>query len=494
MIWMQGELEESPVYFNQTMKNLPATALCVTALLGTSLAGATINFDAEDDLLSPNAIGTLTFSKEALGLGGRPDEQGFHIVTSPGFDTIASLGEVAAHEAANSPVWVRYDASGNLKFRGSAPALTLSQGGDLFDINPETGLGSDFFLYKIPANNRIAANLQLQLNLSNNLSLSNGNNGLLMVRIYRGNYLNAIRERRNFELLRRQVTAARTASSIAVKFSPGAAIADAATGFAKFLNDKDTVSLGSYEVNIFPDARFHLDTTGQSITAHDLNLLIGRSSTVSFSGVAGFAFADFTLAEGKDCPGAKTSLHYRGSQATKAGPAYASLAIGERTLCVTARAASDSVSVSRIPEATYSATVKFSDAREYHLLPGSTVYTNFGRIMRNGTTVQLPLLSTYENYNDRIIIVNRANHPANYDLTFHTARDVRAIPRAMASGTLAAKTTTYLRARDVVKLNGGTLTAATLSLVLTPDKVDVMTQRVNLIDGSIDAIHYPTDG
>lgn len=495
MIWMQGELEENSVYFNRTMKNLPAIALCVMAFLGAGLAGARINFDAAGDPLFLTPIGTLTFSKEALGLGGRPDEQGFYIITSPGFDTVASLGKIAAYVAANSPVWVRYDASGNLKLRGSAPALRLSQGGDNLDINPEkTWLEPDFFLYKIPANDRIAANMQLQLNLSNNLSLSNGNNGLLMVRIYRGNYLNAIRERSNFELLRRQVKAAGTASSIGVEFTSGAtAIADAATEFSKFLNDMDTVPLGAFEVNVFPDARLHLDTTGQFITAHDLNLLIGRSSTVSFSSAAGFAFADFTLAEENDCSGAKTSLHYRGSQATKAGPAYASLAIGERTLCVTAREASDSISASRIPEATYLATVEFSDAREYHLLPGSAVHANFGRIKRNGTTVQL-LLNTHENYNDRIIIVNRANIPANYDLTFHAAEGVRAIPGAMASGTLAEKTTTLLRARDVVTLNGGTLTAATLSIVLSPDKVDVMTQRVNLIDSSIDAIHYPSDG
>ena len=497
MIWMQGELEENPVYFNRTMKNLPATALCVTALLGTGLAGATIDFDAAGDSLTPEnpqEVGTLTFSREALGLGGRPDEQGFYIIASPEFDTIASLGKVAAYVVGNSPVWVRYDASRNLKLRGNAPALRLSQGGMHIDINPETGFGpTDFFLYKIPVDDSIAANMQLQLNLSNNLSLSDGNNGLLMIRIYRGNYLNAIRERSNFELSRRQVTAARTAGSVGVEFTPGdTATADVATDFSKFLNDKDTVPLGNFEVNIFSNARLYLDTTGQPITAHDSNLLIGRRSTVSFSSAAGFAFADFTIAEGNDCTGAKTSLRYRGSQATQAGFAYAPLAIGERTLCVTAREASDGVSASRIPEATYSATVEFSDAREYHLLPAAAVQANFGRIKRNGTTVQLPLLSTYENYNDRIIIVNRANFPANYDLKFHTAEGVRAIPGAMASGTLAAKTTTYLRTRDVVKINGGTRTAATLSLVLAPDKVDVMTQSVNLIDGSIDAIHYPT--
>ena len=498
MIWMQGELEENPVYFSPAMKNLLVTALCVVALLDAGLAGATIDFDAAGDTQTPEnpqEVGTVTFSREALGLGGRPDEQGFYIIASPEFDTIASLGKVAAYVVGNSPVWVRYDASRNLKLRGNAPALRLSQGGMHLDINPETGWGAaNFFLYKIPSDDSISANMQLQLNLSNNLSLSDGNKGLLMIRIYRGNYLNAIRERGNFELSRRQVTAARTSGSVGVEFTPGNPVtADVATGFAKFLNDKDTVPLGAFEVNIFPNAHLHLDTFGQSITSHDLNLLIGRSSTVSFSSAAGFAFADFTLAEGNNCTGAKTSLRYRGSQATQASPAYAPLAIGERTLCVTAREASDGVPASSIPEATYSAAVKFSDAREYHLLPGPVIQANFGRIRRNGTTVQLPFLSTYENYNDRIIIVNRANFPANYDLKFHTEEGVRAIPGAKASGTLAEKTTTVLRARDVVTLNGGVRTAATLSIALSRDTVDVMTQRVNLTDGSIDAIHHPAD-
>ena len=497
---MQGELEGNPVYFNRTMKNLQALALCVAALFGTGLAGATIDFDAAgDDFLMPEdpyEVGTLTFSREALGLGGRPDEQGFYIITSQDFDTIASLGKVAAYVAADSPVWVRYDASRNLKLRGSAPTLRLSQGGGDIDINPETGLGQPgFFLYKIPASNAITANTQLQLDLSNNLSLSDGRNGRLMVRIYRGSYINAIREQSKFELLRRQVTAAGTASSVGVEFQPGyAAIADVATGFAKFLpnprlaNDGDTAPLGVFGVSISHNALSHLDSAGQSISALDSNLLIGRSSTVSFSSAVGFAFADFSLAEGNDCTGTKTSLHYRGSQA------YASLAVGVRTLCVTAREASDGVSASSIPEATYSAAVKFSDARGYHLLPGPVVQANFGRIRRNGTTVQLPFLSTYENYNDRIIIVNRANFPANYDLKFHTEEGIRAVPGAMASGTLAEKTTTVLRSRDVVTLNGGARTAATLSIALSQAQVDVVTQRVNLTDGSIDAILHPADG
>ena len=480
------------MFCNQAVKVLSASALYAAALLGASWAGARINFDVDieygyqDDF----EVGTLIFAREALGLGGRPDEQGFYTITSPDLDTEVSLGKLAAYVVANNAIYVRYDASGNLKLRETAPVLVLSQGGMSFNINPESGLGSDFFLYKIPAENAFTSELSLELDFQTNLKLSDGRNGRLMVRIYEGSGLNAIQERERFELKRREVTAARVANSIGVEFEPGnTATADAATSFAKFLNGEDTVALGSLAVGVQNDEL--LDSSGMPINfISDPSILMGRSSTVSFSGAAGFAFADFTLAEGRGCAGAKTSLHYRGSQVTKAGPAYASLAIGEKTLCVTAREASEDVQASSIPEATYSATVAFSDARAWHLLPGPAHQANFGRIKRNGTTVQLPLLTTHENYNDRIIIVNRSNLLANYDLTFHPEKGARAIRRAKASGTLDGKTTTVFRARDAVTLDGGFRTAASLSIGLSRDQVEVMTQRVNLGDGSTDSMHH----
>ena len=481
------------MFCNRAIKVFLVTALYAAASLGASLVSARIDFDA-----TGNAVGTATFSREALGLGGRPDEQGFYTIRSSAvstLDTKVSLGKLATHVVSNRPIYMRYDASGNLKLRGTAPALTVSVGGmNVGSINPESGLGSDFFLYRLPSDD-VPSDLLLFLDFSNSLKLSDGRNGRLMVRIYEGSVFNAIQERERFELKRRQVTAVRTADSIGVEFEPGnIATADDATSFARFLNGQDTVALGSFAVGLVRNADQLLDSAGRPITSMpDPNVLIGRSSTVSFSGAAGFAFADFTLAERRDCAGAKTSLHYRGSQATKAGPAYAALAIGEKTLCVTAREAREDVQASSIPEATYSARVAFSDARAWHLLPGPAFQANFGRIKRNRTNVtnvQLPLLTTHENYNDRIIIVNRSNLLANYDLTFHPEKGARAIRRAKASGTLDGKTTTVFRARDAVTLDGGFRTAASLSIGLSRDQVEVMTQRVNLSDGSTDSMHH----
>ena len=56
-----------------------------------------------------------------------------------------------------------------------------------------------------------------------------------------------------------------------------------------------------------------------------------------------------------------------------------------------------------------------------------------GAIMRNGTTVHIPYITQFANYNQRIVIVNRGAE-ATYTFSFTTEDGVTATPGAECRG------------------------------------------------------------
>ena len=116
---------------------------------------------------------------------------------------------------------------------------------------------------------------------------------------------------------------------------------------------------------------------------------------------------------------------------------------------------------------------------------------NLGRIMRDGTTVRLPFLTTYSKYNQRLVIVNRGN-AAMYTISFTPEEGVMAVPGSDAGGTLAANSTTVINLADgnLVTLSGKTRTAGTLIVESEPTMIDVATTLVNIETGTTDTVVY----
>ena len=133
----------------------------------------------------------------------------------------------------------------------------------------------------------------------------------------------------------------------------------------------------------------------------------------------------------------------------------------------------------------------------YTLVAAATTRTNqttslsgtAGEILHNGTTVQLPYLTTFEDYNQRIVMVNRSATEAAYNIpTFQTEDGVTATGGTAASGTIPAGGTLVVKVSDVVSLSGGTRAAATLNIVAPEARISVATTQVNLDDASTDTI------
>ena len=113
---------------------------------------------------------------------------------------------------------------------------------------------------------------------------------------------------------------------------------------------------------------------------------------------------------------------------------------------------------------------------------------DFGSIAHNGTTVEIPYLTTFEDYNQRLIIVNRGATDAEYSITFTPEGDTTATDGTAATGTVPAGESVQIRATDIVTLSGKTRTAATLVVVAPSANISVATNQVNLSDGSTDTV------
>ena len=102
-----------------------------------------------------------------------------------------------------------------------------------------------------------------------------------------------------------------------------------------------------------------------------------------------------------------------------------------------------------------------------------------GMILRDGTTAHIPYMTTYEGYNQRIVLSNRSSVDADYEMEFRPEEGVMAEASDMATGTLMGNTTVTYKATDLVTLTGGSRTAATVILEAQPRHIDVTSVIVN---------------
>ena len=123
-----------------------------------------------------------------------------------------------------------------------------------------------------------------------------------------------------------------------------------------------------------------------------------------------------------------------------------------------------------------------------------------GRIMRNGTTVHIPLVTTHSSYRQRIILTNRAGDEDDvieYSIMVMPEEDNGATPTMLdgATGMLPANTTRIMLTSDVVEFadDGNPRGSATLTANAPPSELSVSTSLLNMGDGSTDTMQHAAD-
>lgn len=496
--------------YRKTTKAVSAAILTVMALLGVN-AHAVIDLDAT----TAAALGAVVFSKETLGnfSPGTAPAQQFHNLyvdeeRAPSACNAPSSTATSTRLAVKTAVGMRIPAEGtryvrldltNMRFRVALDStalgvcLTGARTGAAFAIEAGGGVNDTRVILAVTNNTSAALPVSepLYFALHGNLAIKTGATvGGFTYGAYAD--LGSANEQRA-PLKTTARNGIFVASSVTVRVAPGVpAVADVAVNprFTDFVGG-GRKPLGKVTVTLNKTHLRAVQNGGLVATlAH-----VRRSGVARFTTPGGLGFGTFTMHAADDCSGtgAPVAVEARGENV---GRGSVSLVEGERTLCVARRLhdhdedrTTDPVPMV-IPETTIAAATAFTANTTAQFAPAALAATTIGSIERNGTTVRLPFLTTFDAYNHRIIIVNRGNVAADYELTFTTEDGVTATPGHMAEDTVAANSTKVIRVGDAVTLVGGNRTAATLAVVAPNHLIDVATTIVTLEDKSTDTVTY----
>jgi hypothetical protein len=272
-----------------------------------------------------------------------------------------------------------------------------------------------------------------------------------------------------------------TGTALTTSYNANNVTADVETGFLEFTTGTD-VSLGNVEVTADADFLAANDSLAVDLT----DLIVEADSVVTPAG-------NFTF--GAENDGAvfyfdlnSNAAYDAGEEVLDADDAVQDFALDDvNGIDLRVAVTGDEADEYKIPVAAYTADVDFEPAADVAF--GATSATGaLGTISRNGTVVQVPYLTTYEAYNQRLVIVNRSGTAAEYALDFTEEAGVTTTKKAAATGTLAPNETKIIKATDLVTITGSTRTAATLTVVASTSDIDVATTTVNLADQATDTV------
>ena len=265
---------------------------------------------------------------------------------------------------------------------------------------------------------------------------------------------------------------------LGVDTEPTNATAEVSTGFTLFTGGSDTAEIGNFAFDIA--TAFAVDDGAQAALADFLTGADQADLTLS----GDVSFGDWFIDDTTNNCGTKVVdlVEDTDTQDTATANAGALGAGTNYSLCV--EVDGDEV----INASSYGLLFEWDTGTRP--LPISDTTINVGGIVRNGTTKYIPYMTTFEDYNQRLVIVNRGASAASYSITFTTEDGTTATAGSAATGSVPAGEVLSIKVSDIVTLAGKTRTAATLVVVAPSGDIDVATNQVNLSDGSTDTVVY----
>ena len=276
--------------------------------------------------------------------------------------------------------------------------------------------------------------------------------------------------------------------------TPGVATATVASGFTKLAaagaNTLGTLSIAAGDDRGNDYLHFSQAVDGLGLPAHVHNLTdiaqagdpaTGRGSLTTLRGDFSVGTFYANTAAAASCGNTPLTTMAKDKVLEKVTIAAAE---GITSLCVAVPA----TNTAEIPEGEYTVSVDYEGWPNRAFPPIDLAETSIGRIRRDGTRVQIPFLTTYSGYTQRVVIVNRNTKPVSYTFKFTAEDGVTAMPGEAAEGMVPAQGRAVLKATDIVSLAGKTRTAATLDVVAASGTVDVATVQVNMNDKGTDTV------
>lgn len=213
--------------------------------------------------------------------------------------------------------------------------------------------------------------------------------------------------------------------------------------------------------------------TGVQVVASDLITTANENYTVAFEGK--FEFGDWTLDTAADCSTSTTADLDESLDPVAVAVSAATLLGSDHYLCV-------EVDGSEIIEkGGYSASITSAD--------GSSVSLSgdLGEISYDTITIEVPYLTTFNNYTQRIILRNTSNTPADFTITFDTETGTVANTTGkLTGGTIPANGVFIAKATEFVTFEGNTRGSATIEVEGLEQNIQAAVQTVG--NGSTDTV------
>ncbi|MBO7004632.1 MAG: hypothetical protein JJ854_02125 [Pseudomonadales bacterium] len=440
----------------------------VTSMGGNGTTSGTIDvaLDFPDDCVSKTATTTAT-------------------TTAGGATNVKSVSQCFAKYVPANTMTVTASQSADIAFftASSAPIVIAPGGATISNVEVALGgsAGDDFVIFEVTAGTT-GVPLNTQVTFTPAVAVS-GSAGVAM-NVYET--LVQANETRN-ELASASGTFVVAALGLSTTATPANQVAEVASDFTLFATlgggTTDDGTLGSINWDLATAAEAAEPTTGGALVTGDI--INAATSTVTLLGDTSFGdwYLDDTACTGKAT--GEIDL-VEAADGLSAAPATAGVAGLKAAHIVCVEMDGDEV----INEGPYSVSFDWTPAAGT-VTPAEDTEDVVGAISRNGTTVQIPYITTFTDYNQRVVLVNRSSNPAEYSISFTTEAGTTATPGDAASGEIPANSVLSLKAVDVVTITGDrTRTAATVTIVAPSTVIDVATNQVNTTDGSTDTVVY----
>jgi len=452
------------------MLNKKILAATIAASFTTTAAfAAPVNLDATT--IAPAKYASETVAKAAVQTTGKAT------VIVDGADNLSVAAAVGFGFTANTSYYVRYDltgavfstdkAFGDIVVTGTTgEAVTVAQGGEE---------DSAFVIFEIVDADEATGTADVVTLANADLALTGTGSATIQMRVF-ANAPDAVNE--TGSLVTKSGAIVSQVSAITTAFTADSAVADVDDGFTDFTGDATVATLGSIEL-----------TTATAFAADD-GVAVVRGDVLSDVKSTFVVSGDFSnaLTTGKgvvsvdtqaDCAGTATALtvDVTGATATLTNTTVLANAT-EMWVCLqpdpaTTIAATDAYTAALTADAGTDGT--------YAVQTGT-----LGSITRNGTTLEFPFITTFSEYNQRILMTNNSATDTTYSCTFTTEADTTATAGTAATGTVPGNTTVSFKATDMVTLTGKSRTAARCTLLSQATNIDAATTIVNLSDKSTD--------
>lgn len=432
------------------MFNKKTIAVALAAAFSTS-AFAAVDLDATESQ-------TVLYASEVVTAGAETAE-------ATNADMLLDVTtELGFSIAADTSKYIRVDLTNAAFATGSTVELTVA--GATVAVSAGGAAGDNFAIYEVSADTDDIGPDAVVTLAASAYDISTSEASTVEYRLYETATAAANATEATLKTASAEFTDLASASTgeFAVAIDNESTVSSEFTEFGSASLGATTATVGYLDASLLVEEAYDLD--GTLVTAEDL---LDDQQDLVFTG--DFSFGTWTLEAADDCNAASPVT----ITATETGGIIedlddTTLTSDDWYVCVDAGG-------DTIEKGSYSVTLADDELTD-----------DLGIITYDTTTIEVPYLTTFSGYNQRLYIINNGSSAADYSISFVGEAATTATAKDAATGSVPAGEMLVLKVTDIVTLEGRTRVSATIEVEGIDANIQAATQTVNLEDGTTDTV------